>query len=154
MTLDRLLISFVSSEYLKNIAILENTIAKVCSWMSANLLALNPSNDFMTSCSFVFLYEQLSNLNNPTINVTLSPVPQDRNSCVLFDYNSSLSSHIPSNTKPCVLIPRILGILDLFLIKLQLLILQVLLFILNLTTFNSLFLNLPANQLFLVLLFV
>jgi hypothetical protein len=30
----RLLISFVSSEYVKNIAILENTVAKVCSWMS------------------------------------------------------------------------------------------------------------------------
>jgi hypothetical protein len=157
MTCTRLLISFVSSEYLKNIAILENTIAEVCSWVSANLLTLNPSNDLMTSCSLVFLYEQLSNLNNPTMNVTLSPVPQARNLGVLFDYNSSLSSHISSNTKPCFLILRILGILDLLLIELQLLILQMLLSIPNLTTFNSLFLNLPANkldglQLFLVLL--
>jgi hypothetical protein len=97
----RLLISFAPSEYLKNIAILENTIAKVCSCMSANPLTLNPPNDLMASCSLVFLYEQLSNVNNTTMNVTLSPVHQAKNLGVLFDYNSSLSSHISSITKPC-----------------------------------------------------
>jgi hypothetical protein len=43
-----LLNDFASPEYIRNIAILENTIAEVCSWMSANLLMLNPSKtDFL-----------------------------------------------------------------------------------------------------------
>jgi Reverse transcriptase (RNA-dependent DNA polymerase) len=63
----QLFISFTSSEFLKNTAILENTIAKVCSWMSANLLTLNPSKtDFL----LIGLPKQLSKLNNPTVNVT------------------------------------------------------------------------------------
>ena len=63
----QLFISFTSSEFLKNIAILENTIDKVCSWMSANLLMLNPSKtDFL----LIGLPKQLSKLNNPTTNVT------------------------------------------------------------------------------------
>jgi hypothetical protein len=39
---------FASSEDIRHTAILENTIAEVCSWMSANLLMLNPSKtDFL-----------------------------------------------------------------------------------------------------------
>jgi hypothetical protein len=59
----------------------------------------------LTFCSLVFLYKKISNLKNPTVNVTsdftLSPVPQARNLYVLFHYNSSLSGHIFSITKPC-----------------------------------------------------
>ena len=59
----QLFTSFTSSEFLTNIAILENTIAKVCSWMSANLLMLNPSKtDFL----LIGLPKQRSKLNNPT----------------------------------------------------------------------------------------
>jgi hypothetical protein len=72
----------------------------VCQSTHAELILLK-----LTSCSLVFLYKQLSNLNNLTVNVTsnvtLSPVPQARNLGVLFDYNSSFSGHISSITKPC-----------------------------------------------------
>jgi hypothetical protein len=78
-----------------NIAVLDNTIAKVCSSMSANLLMLNPSKiDFL----LVGLSKQLSRLNNSTVNVTSdvtsSHVPQARNLGVLFHSNLSLSGHI------------------------------------------------------------
>jgi hypothetical protein len=83
---------------------------------------------------------------NVTSDVNLPHVPEARNLGVLFHPNSYLSGHISSITKSCFLILGVLGILDLFLIKLQLVILQLLLSILNLTTI-TLFLNLPANQL-------
>ena len=60
----QLFISFTSSEFLKNVAILENTIAEVCSWMFANLLMLNPSKtDFL----LILLPKQLSRFNNPIV---------------------------------------------------------------------------------------
>ena len=82
----QLFISFTSSEFLTNIAILENTIDEVCSRMSANLLMLNPSKtDFL----LIGLPEQLYKLSNPIMNVTsdvtLSLVPEARNLGVLFD---------------------------------------------------------------------
>ena len=95
-------ISFTSSEFLTNIAILENTIDEVCSRMSANLLMLNPSKtDFL----LIGLPEQLYKLSNPIMNVTsdvtLSIVPEARNLGVLFDSNLSRSGHISSITKSC-----------------------------------------------------
>jgi hypothetical protein len=69
-----------------------------------------------------------------TSDVTLSPIPHARILGVLFDSNSSLSGHISSITKPFLLILGILDVLDIFLVKLQLVILQRLLSILNLTT--------------------
>ena len=92
----QLFISVTSSEFLTNIAIL--TIDEVCSRMSANLLMLNPSKtDFL----LIGLPEQHYKLNNPIMNVTLSPVPQARNLGVLFDSNLSRSGHISSITKSC-----------------------------------------------------
>jgi hypothetical protein len=131
----QLFISFTSSEFVRNIAILESTITKVCSWISANLLLLNSSKtDFL----LIGLSKQLSKLDNPTVNVTsdvtLSPVPQARNLGVLFDSNLSHSGHISSILNLVFLILGTTGVLDLFLIKLQLVILQLILSILNLTT--------------------
>ena len=82
----QLFISFTSSEFLTNIAILENIIDEICSRMSANLLMLNPSKtDFL----LIGLPEQLYKLSNPIMNVTsdvtLSLVPEARNLGVLFD---------------------------------------------------------------------
>ena len=99
----QLFISFTFSEFLTNIAILENTIDEVCSQMSANLLMLNPSKtDFL----LIGLPEQLYKLSNPIMNVTsdvtLSLVPEARNLRVLFDSNLSCSGHISSITKSCL----------------------------------------------------
>ena len=84
-------------------------------------------NRSKTDFLLVGLPKQLSKLNNPTMNVTsdvtLSPVPQARNLGVLFDSNLSHSGHISYITKSCLSNIRILGVLDLFLIKLQLVIL-------------------------------
>ena len=84
---------------------------------------------------------------NVTSDVTLSPVPQARNLSVLFDSNLSLSGHISSITKSCLSnirdLRRIRPILDQTTAR-------------NIATAlvhskldycNSLFLNLPANQL-------
>lgn len=61
--------------------------------------------------------------NNPNVNITLFPVPQAINLDVLFGSNVSLSGHISSVTKCCFYIIGILGVSDLFLIKLLLVIL-------------------------------
>ena len=64
---DQLFFSFTSLEFLKNTAILENTIDEACSWMSDNLLMFNASKtDFL----LIGLPKQLSKLNNPSTNVT------------------------------------------------------------------------------------
>ena len=59
----QLFISFTSSEFLTNIAILENTIDEVCSRMSTNLICLILLK--LTSCSLVFL----SNFTNSVIRL-------------------------------------------------------------------------------------
>jgi Reverse transcriptase (RNA-dependent DNA polymerase) len=63
----QLFISFSSTKFLENISFLKNTIADVSSWMSANLLILNPSKtEFLLIC----LPEQLSEIENPSVSMT------------------------------------------------------------------------------------
>jgi hypothetical protein len=79
-----------------------------------------------------------------TPSVTLSPVSSARNLGVLFDSNLSLSDRISSVIKPRLFHVRDIRRLDQPLLT----ILLPLSFILSWTMYcNSLFLNLPANQL-------
>ena len=62
----QLFISFSSNkdkQFLENISLLENTIAEVSSWMSANLLMLNPSK---TEFLLIGLPKQLPKIENPS----------------------------------------------------------------------------------------
>ena len=99
----QLYMSFSSADFISNISLLENTIAEVSSWMSANLLMLNPSKtDFL----LLGLPKQLSKVNNPSLlvhpDVSLSPVVSTRNLGIHFDSTLSLSDHISSITKSCL----------------------------------------------------
>ena len=144
----QLFISFSSSKFLENISLLENTIAKVCSWMSSNLLMLNPSKtDFL----LIGLPKQLSKLTNPSLsftnNVALYPVTSARNLGILFDSNFSLSDHISSVTKSCMSHIRDLRRIRPVLNQSTARNIATALIHSKLDYCNSLFLNLPANQL-------
>jgi hypothetical protein len=120
--------------------------------MSANLLMLILlKTDFL----LVGLPQQLSKLNNPTVNVTssvtLSPVPHAESLTVLFDSNLSLCGRISyvTNTKSCFSNIRDLRHIALILHQTTARnIATMLLSILSLTTScNTLLLKFPANQL-------
>ena len=144
----QLFISFSSTKFIQNVSVLENTIAEVSSWMSANLLMLNPSK---TEFLLFGLPKQLSKIENPSLSmtstVTLTPVSSARNLGVLFDSNLSLSDHISSITKSCLFhvrdIRRLRPILDQTTARN----IATALIHSKLDYCNSLFLNLPANQL-------
>ena len=97
----QLFISFFSTKSLENVSFLENTVAKVSHWMSANLVMLNPSK---TEFLLIGLFKQLSKIENPSLcmtdTVTLSPVSSARNLGVLY---LTLSDHFSSIIKSCLL---------------------------------------------------
>jgi hypothetical protein len=90
----------LSDKFRENVSSLESAIAEVSSWMSANLLMLNPSK---TELLLIGLPKQLSKIENPSLSmiptVTLSPFSSARNLGVLFNSNLSLSDHISSIIK-------------------------------------------------------
>ena len=94
--------SFSALNFTENICLLENTLSKVSSWMSSNLLALNQSK---TEFLLFGLPKQLSKLGNPILhmpsNVAVSPVSSARNLGVIFDSSLSLSNHISAISKSC-----------------------------------------------------
>jgi Reverse transcriptase (RNA-dependent DNA polymerase) len=96
----QLFISFYSDKFRGNVSFLENAIAEVYSWMSANLLMLNPSK---TEFLHIGIPKQLSKIENPSLSitpfVTFSPVSSARNLGVLFDSNLSQFDHISSIIK-------------------------------------------------------
>ena len=144
----QLFISFSSSEFLQNISVLENVISEVCSWMSANLLMLNPSKtDFL----IIGLPKQLSKVHNPSLSITptvsVSPASSARNLGIQFDSNLSLSDHISSVTKSCLFHVRDLRRLRPILDQTTARNIATALIHSKLDYCNSLFLNLPAKQL-------
>jgi Reverse transcriptase (RNA-dependent DNA polymerase) len=144
----QLFISFSSNKFRENVSLLESAIAKVSLWMSANLLILDPSK---TEFLLVGLPKQLSKIENPSISMTptivLSPVSSARNLGVLFDSNLSLSDHISSTIKSCLFHVRDLRRLRPIFDKTTAHNVATALIHSKLDYCNSLFLNLPANQL-------
>jgi hypothetical protein len=94
---------FSSNKFRKNVSLLENAIAEVSSWISVNILMLNP---LKTEFLLVGLPKQLSKIENPSISMTptvvLSPVSSARNLGVTFDSNLYLSDYISSIIKSCL----------------------------------------------------
>ena len=116
--------------------------------MSANLLMLNP---FKTDFLPLGLPKQLSKVDNPSLlvhpDVSLSPVTSDRNLGIHFDSTLSLSNHISSSTKSCLFHVRDLRRIRPFLDQTTARNIATALIHSKLDYCNSVFLNLPANQL-------
>jgi hypothetical protein len=145
----QLFISFSSNKFRENVSILDIAIAEVSSWMSANLIMLNPSK---TEFLLVGLPKQLSKIENPSISMTptvvfITPVSSARNLVVLFDSNLSLSDHISSIIKSCLFHVRDFRRLRPILDQTTARNIATALIHSKLDYCNSLFLNLPANQL-------
>jgi len=98
----QLFISFSPSSYPTNIIQLQSVIAQVSTWMSANLLILNPSK---TEFLVIGNPQQLAKLNNPQLtldcNTTIVPVQKARNLGVIFDNHLSLNSQITALSQSC-----------------------------------------------------
>lgn len=144
----QLFTSFSSSESSTNILLLQDTIAKVSSWMSANFLSLNPSK---TEFLLVGHRKQLSKLNNITLSmpsdVHILPVSSARNLGVVFDSEFSFSKHISNLSKSCFSHIRNLRRIRSSLDKSTAVTIATSLIHSKLDYCNSLFLNLPSCQL-------
>jgi hypothetical protein len=98
----QLYISFTPNQFSTSVTLLQSSISQVSTWMSANLLSLNPSKtEFLV---FGNKY-QLSKLNNPSLqidsNTAVTPVSSARNLGILFDSNLSFDAQISSVCKSC-----------------------------------------------------
>jgi len=94
--------SFSPQFYPTNLVHLQAIIAQVSSWMSANLLALNPSK---TEFMIVGNTQQLLKLTNPQLvlhsNTTVMPVKKARNLGFLFDSNLNFDNQITALSQSC-----------------------------------------------------
>jgi Reverse transcriptase (RNA-dependent DNA polymerase) len=98
----QLFISFTPQSFVSTIQSLQNTIAAVANWMSANLLCLNQSkSEFMV----IGLPKQLSKINQPSLampdNTILISVDSARNLGIIFDSHLTLSKHVSALTSSC-----------------------------------------------------
>ena len=87
----QLFISFLPTQF-SSITQLQSSISQVSTWMSANLLSLNPSKtEFLIFGNPV----QLSKLNNPSLqinqNTVIQPINPARNLGILFDSHLSFN---------------------------------------------------------------
>jgi Reverse transcriptase (RNA-dependent DNA polymerase) len=145
----QLFISFSSNKFRENVSLLENAIAEVSSWMSANLLTLNPSK---TEFLLVGLLKQLSKIENPFVSMTVGVLSSYHPSHLLIIWVfylilTCLSIHISSIIKSCLFHVRDLRRLRPILDQTTARNIATTLIHSKLDNCNSLFLNLPANQL-------
>jgi exonuclease III len=98
----QLYLSFSPKSYASNIVHLQSLIAQVSSWMSANLLSLNPNK---TEFLVIGTQQQLSKLSNPALvidpNTIITPVTSARNLGVLFDNHLSFNEQISALSQSC-----------------------------------------------------
>ena len=96
------IMSFSPLSFASNIAQLQSVIAQVSSWMSSNLLSLNPNK---TEFLIIGTPQQLSKLNSPTLvlnsDTTITPVTSARNLGIIFDNNLRFENQITSLSKSC-----------------------------------------------------
>jgi hypothetical protein len=144
----QLFISFTALKFSQTISHLETTIDLVSTWMSANLLSLNQSK---TEFLLIGLPQQTSKISEPTLimpaNVTITPVQSARNLGVIFDSSLTMSDHISAVSKSCFLairdLRRIRSTLDYTTAQT----IATSLIHSKVDYCNSLFLNLPRDQL-------
>jgi len=100
----QLFISSRAPEISANMLHVQNTIDLVSKWMSANLLSLNQSK---TEFLLIGISAQLSKVSDPSFlmpsNVTIILAKSARHLGVIFDSTLSMSDHISSVYKSCIL---------------------------------------------------
>jgi hypothetical protein len=98
----QLYISFSPQSFATSIVQLQTVIGQVSSWMSSNLLSLNPHK---TEFLIIGTPQQLSKLNNPALifdsSTTITPVTSARNLGILFDNHLSFNDQITALSKSC-----------------------------------------------------
>jgi len=98
----QLYLSFSPLSFSSNIAQLQSAIAQVSSWMSSNLLSLNPNK---TEFLIIGTPQQLSKLNDPKLVLnsatTITPVTSARNLGIVFDNHLCFDEQITSLSKSC-----------------------------------------------------
>jgi len=98
----QLFISFLPSQYSTSINQLQSVFSQVSSWMSANLLSLNPSK---TEFLVIGLPQQTAKVNDPSLaidsNNVLQPVTHARNLGFLIDNNLSFDQQISALSRSC-----------------------------------------------------
>jgi hypothetical protein len=98
----QLYISLSPQSYASNIVQLQSVIAKVSTWMSSNLLSLNPNK---TEFLIIGTPQQLSKLHKPSLafdsNTIISPVTSARSLGVFFDNHLSFDNQITALSKSC-----------------------------------------------------
>jgi hypothetical protein len=98
----QLYISFSPQSFASNITQFQSVIAQVSSWMSCNLLSLNPKK---TEFLIIGTPQQLAKLNSPVLafdsNTIIKPVNSACSLGVLFDNHLSFNNQITSLSKSC-----------------------------------------------------
>ena len=98
----QLFISFISKNFLPTITHLQDTISDISSWMTSNLLSLNPAK---TEFMLIGLPKQIYKILNPTLslpaNTPIPPTDSARNLGIIFDTHLTFSKQISSLTSTC-----------------------------------------------------
>ena len=94
--------SFLSYHTISSVNQLQSVFSSVSTWMSANLLSLNPSK---TEFLVIGLPQQLAKINNPQLvidpNTVLAPASHARNLGFLIDNNLTLNQQISALSRSC-----------------------------------------------------
>src|SRR6218665_2513846 len=118
----QLFISFSPNSFSNSIDHLLHVVNQISSWMTSNLLCLNPSK---TEFLLTGLRGQLKKIQDPSISLnpdsasthTFTPTSPVRNLGVIFDQNLSFSDHITQLSRSCFMhirdLRRIRPMLDL-----------------------------------------
>ena len=92
---------FSPSNFMHSVVQLQSVFSMVSTWMSANLLSLNPSK---TEFLVIGLPRQLAKLDNPSFtfgNIALQPVTHARNLGFIIDNKLNLDQQISAVTRSC-----------------------------------------------------
>ena len=143
----QLFISFIPKAFITSVTQLQDTISNISSWMSSNLLSLNPSK---TEFMVIGLSQQLSKISNPSLTLSedspITPTISARNLGFIFDNHLSFSNQISSLSSACHYHIRDLRRIRPTLDSTTASTIATSLVQSKLDYCNSLYVNLPANQ--------
>ena len=98
----QIFISFAPKTITTAITQLQDTISDISSWMTANLLSLNPSK---TEFMLIGLPQHMSKISNPSLslpsNHPITPTDSVRNFGFIFDSSLTFSKQISSLSSAC-----------------------------------------------------
>ena len=98
----QIFISFAPKIFTTAITQLQDTISDISSWMTANLLSLNPSK---TEFMLIGLPQQISKISNPSLSLSsnhpITPTDSARNLSFIFDLSVTFFKQISSISSAC-----------------------------------------------------